>query len=159
MKNTAIIAASFVAAAALAFGACGSDAKSDATTTTTTKPATTTTRPATPTTKPATPTTDGGGGAQAGAPQWVSFEITSPVACQGGNATATMKWETRNVVTVAIKVGSGKFESTAGYNPNETAAVVSIPCTGAGTSSVQLRGCTEDNTCADSPVRDVTITA
>jgi len=38
------------------------------------------------------------------------------------------------------------------------AAVVSIPCTGAGTSSVQLKGCTEDNTCADSPVRDVTIT-
>ncbi len=50
------------------------------------------------------------------------------------------------------------FAETAGYGPNETAAVVSIPCTGAGTSTVRLRGCTENNTCTESPARQVTIT-
>ena len=69
-----------------------------------------------------------------------------------------MKWTTANVVTISIKVGDKPFAETAGYGPNETAAVVSIPCTGAGTSSVQLRGCTENNTCTESPARQVTIT-
>jgi hypothetical protein len=164
MTSSRILAASLAATAALALGACGSSSKTAATTATpTTTKAATTTRPATPTTKPGTPTivpttAAGGGGAQAGAPQWVTVEVTSPVPCQSGNATATMSYTTINVVTVAIKVGDGSFASTAGYNPNETHAVVDIPCKGAGSSTVQLRGCTEDGTCADSPVRDVTIT-
>jgi hypothetical protein len=70
-----------------------------------------------------------------------------------------MKYTTINVVSIAIKIGKGNFENTAGYNPNETAAVAEIPCSGAGTSSVQLRGCTEDDECADSPDQAVTITA
>lgn len=170
--RTGTLAVSLVALATMALGACGSDKDTKATTTaapttaavttaapTTAAPPTTETHPTT--TKPkATTTTDGGGGhAQAGAPQWETFEATSPVACKAGNATVTMKWTTLNVVSVAIKIGDGKFESTAGYNPNETAAVASIPCTGAGQSSITLRGCTENNTCADSPTRDITITA
>ena len=46
----------------------------------------------------------------------------------------------------------------ADLGPNETDVVANIPCSGAGSSSVQLRGCTEDGDCADSPRRDVTIT-
>jgi hypothetical protein len=61
-------------------------------------------------------------------------------------------------VEIEIKIGGGKFEGTAGYDPNETAAVASIPCNGAGQSIVQLRGCTEDDECATSEAKTVTIT-
>jgi hypothetical protein len=86
-----------------------------------------------------------------------SFTVTSPVTCSNGNASATMAYSTRNAVSIAIKVGNGSFASTAGYGPNETAAVVSIPCSGAGTTTVQLKACTEDNTCTTSDPQAVEI--
>jgi hypothetical protein len=46
----------------------------------------------------------------------------------------------------------------AGYGPNESDVVASIPCSGAGESSIQLRGCTEDDECAASESKTVTIT-
>ena len=52
-----------------------------------------------------------------------------------------------------------EFESTAGYGPNETDVVAEIPCDGATESSVTLRGCTEDNECAESERKTVTVTA
>ena len=61
-------------------------------------------------------------------------------------------------MSIEIKIGGGEFESTAGYGPNETHVVTSIPCTGAGESTIQLRGCTEDDDCADSESKTVTIT-
>jgi len=184
MRRTLLFAAPMLLAVA-GLAACGDDDDSAATTTaaaattaaatTTTKPATTTTRPATTTTrsettttKAATTTTRGGGGAttstdpgmQAGAPSFTSFELkSSSVPCDGGNATVHFGFETINVVDISIKIGDGKFEETAGYNPNETDVVASIPCTGAGSSSIQLKGCTEDDECAESEVQDVTITA
>ena len=97
---------------------------------------------------------------QAGAPSFTSFELkSSSVPCDDGNATVHFGFETINVVDISIKIGDGKFEETAGYNPNETDVVASIPCTGAGSSSIQLKGCTEDDECAESEVQDVTITA
>ena len=69
-----------------------------------------------------------------------------------------MSFTTLNVVQMEIKIGDGRFETTAGYDPNETAAVASIPCSGAGESSIQLRGCTEDDDCATSEQLAVTIT-
>lgn len=139
-RRTAVITGALVAAT-FALGACGSD---EAATTTTAKKDTT--------------TTDGGGSAQAGAPAFTEFTATSPVPCKDGNATVTMAFKTINAVSIEIKIGDGKFESTAGYNPNESAAVASIPCSGPGESSIQLRGCTEDNECADSEVKAITIT-
>jgi hypothetical protein len=103
-------------------------------------------------------TTDGGGGMQAGAPRFTSFDVSSSVPCSGGNATATMSFSTENVVEIEIKIGDGSFASTAGYGPNETSVVASIPCSGAGSSSIQLRGCTEDHECADSEQKSVEIT-
>ena len=94
----------------------------------------------------------------AGAPSFTSFDVSSSVPCEGGKATATMSFETVNVVSIEIKIGDGEFESTAGYGPNETDGVASIPCTGAGESSIQLRSCTEDDDCADSESEKVTIT-
>ncbi len=78
--------------------------------------------------------------------------------CKDGNATVTMAFTTINVVSIEIKIGDGKVAGTAGYNPNETAAVASISCRGAGQSSIQLKGCTEDNECATSEVQTITIT-
>ena len=102
---------------------------------------------------------DGGGSAQAGAPEFVSFEASSEVPCEGGNATVDMSYETINVVSIEIRIGDGNFEETAGYGPNETGVVAEIPCEGAGESSVTLKGCTEDNECAESDRKTVTITA
>ena len=160
--------AATTAAAATTTTAAATTTKAE-TTTTTTKAATTTTKAATTTTtKAATTTTRGGGGAttstdpgmQAGAPSFTSFALKeSSVACEGGNATVHFGFETINVVDISIKIGDGKFEETAGYNPNETDVVAEIPCTGAGSSSIQLKGCTEDDECAESDVEDVTITA
>jgi hypothetical protein len=186
MRRALMFAAPVLLAVA-GLAACGDDDDSAATTaaaaatttsaaaatttkaaTTTTKAATTTTKAATTTTKAATTTTRGGGGAttstdpgmQAGAPSFTSFALKeSSVACEGGNATVHFGFETINVVDISIKIGDGKFEETAGYNPNETDVVAEIPCTGAATSSIQLKGCTEDNECAESEVEDVTITA
>ena len=176
MRRALMFAAPMLLAVA-GLAACGDDDDSAATTTaaaattaaatTTTKPATTT-KAETTTTKAATTTTRGGGGAttstdpgmQAGAPSFTSFELEeSSVPCDGGNATVHFGFETINVVDISIKIGDGKFEETAGYNPNETDVVASIPCTGAGSSSIQLKGCTEDDECAESEVQDVTITA
>ena len=178
MRRALMFAAPVVLAVA-GLAACGDDDDSAATTAaaattttaaaTTTKAETTTTaKAATTTTKAATTTTRGGGGAttstdpgmQAGAPSFTSFALKeSSVACEGGNATVHFGFETINVVDISIKIGDGNFEETAGYNPNETDVVAEIPCTGAGSSSIQLKGCTEDNECAESDVEDVTITA
>ncbi len=155
-----------VALAALTLVACGDDAAGSPTVASTSpavpvRPSTTTVPPVAPTTtvRPVTPTTtDGGGGMSAGAPSFQTFDVSSPVPCQAGNADATMSYTTLNVVDIKIKIGSTGFEETAGYGPDETAVIASIPCTGPGTSVVQLRGCTEDGQCADSPARDVTIT-
>ena len=117
-----------------------------------------TTTPAVPTI-PTTPTTDGGGGMSAGAPSFTSFEASgSPAPARTATPTSTMSFATMNVVDISIKIGTGDFEETAGYGPDESDVVAEIPCTGAGSSSIQLRGCTEDGDCADSPRRDVTIT-
>ena len=94
----------------------------------------------------------------AGAPSFISFSVSSPVECQSGNATVDMSYETMNVVSIEIKIGDGRFEGTAGYGPNESSVVASIPCSGSETSSIQLRGCTEDNTCAESSKEAVEIT-
>lgn len=148
--------------------ACGDDDSSDTTTaaaaTTTAAASTTTAKVTTTTAKKETTTTRGGetttsnGGMHAGAPSFTSFEASSSVPCEGGNATVTLKYTTINVVSIAIKIGDGNFESTAGYGPNETDVVAEIPCSGAGSSSVQLKGCTEDNECAESEIKQVTIT-
>ena len=131
-----------LAAASIFVAACGDDDDAGSSTTT-----------------PASPTTDGGGGMQAGAPSFTSFEVSSTATCESGNAEVTMSFETENVVDISIKIGDGSFEETAGYGPNESDVVANIPCTGDGSSSVQLKGCTEDGECADSPKRDVTITS
>jgi hypothetical protein len=133
------IAAATIAVAGLT--ACGSDDSGDTTPTTPSTSPAVPDRPTTPTSdRPTTPTTDGGGSAQAGAPSFTSFEVSSPVQCQDGNATAQMSFETMNVVQIEIKIGDGSYESTAGYGPNESDVVASIPCSGAGESSIQLRG-------------------
>ncbi|MET0145471.1 MAG: hypothetical protein ABW328_11915 [Ilumatobacteraceae bacterium] len=92
-------------------------------------------------------------------PSVTSFDVSSSVPCESGNAAATMSCATTNVVSTEIEIGDGGFESTAGYGPDETDVVASIPCSGAGESSIQLRGCTEDDECADSDSKTVTITA
>ena len=94
----------------------------------------------------------------AGTPSFVTFEVSSSVPCEDSNATATMSFTTENVAGIEIKIGEGDFESTAGYGPNESDVVAEIPCSGAGESSIQLRGCTEDNECAESERKTVTIT-
>ncbi len=127
---------------AVGMSACGDDDDDGGATTTAAAGGATTTDP----------------GMHAGAPSFTSFEVSSSVPCESGNATATMKYTTVNVVSISIKIGDGAFESTAGYGPNETSVVASIPCSGAGSSSIQLRGCTEDNDCADSDTKQVTIT-
>jgi hypothetical protein len=117
------------------------------------------TPPPTPSTvPPAPPTTSGGGSMQAGAPQFETFDVSSSVPCQGGNATAHMSFSTLNVVEIEISVGGGNFATTAGYGPNESDVVASIPCRGSGESSVQLRGCTEDHECVNSARQPVQIT-
>jgi hypothetical protein len=98
-------------------------------------------------------------GMRAGAPSFTSFELAeSSVPCDGGNATVHMSFETVNVASIEIKIGDGGFESTAGYGPNESDVVAEIPCSGATSSSIQLKGCTEDDECAESEVQDVTVT-
>jgi hypothetical protein len=94
----------------------------------------------------------------AGAPSFTSFSVSSPVECQSGNATVDMSWESINVVSIEIKIGNGNFEGTAGYGPNESSVVASIPCSGPETSSIELRGCTGDDTCAQSSKESVEIT-
>ena len=86
-----------------------------------------------------------------------SFTVTSPARCSNGNATVTMAYTTRNAVSIGIKIGNGTFASTAGYGPNETGVIASIPCSGAGTSTIQLKACTEDNTCTTSQTKTVHI--
>lgn len=61
------------------------------------------------------------------------------------------------ILTVA-SCSSDSSSTATGDNPNETAALASIPCSGPGSSTVQLRGCTEDNECAESAVAKVTVT-
>jgi hypothetical protein len=100
----------------------------------------------------------GGGSAQAGAPVFQSFQVTSPVACVDGNAEVTMSYATLNVVSIEIKIGDGSFAGTAGYGPNESGVVASIPCSGAGQSSIELKGCTESLDCANSSKETVEIT-
>jgi hypothetical protein len=167
-RSRRALAIAGLAAVALTLVACGDDDDSGGATTaaptTTERVPTTTARPATTTTPPPTTsgapstTQDGGGGMQAGAPQFLTFEVTPSVACESGNGEVTMSYTTMNVVDISIKIGDGDFEETAGYGPNETSVVASIPCSGATSSSVQLKGCTEDGECAESPVRDVQVT-
>jgi hypothetical protein len=167
----ALVAASMIVA-------CGSDSTSSPSTspavpattaTPTTTPPTTAPPPAQTTTTPPTtasppaqtstapPTTSGGGSAQAGAPVFDSFTVTSPATCSNGNAEVTMAYTTRNAVSIDIKIGNGSFASTAGYGPNETGVIASVPCSGAGTSTVQLKACTENNTCTTSELQTVEI--
>ena len=147
MSRRRIVRLSAVALVVVALAACGDDDAGSPTTS-----------PAVPTTPGSPTTTDGGGGMQAGAPSFTSFEVSGSAPCQSGNAEVTMSFATENVVDISIKIGDGSFEETAGCGPNETDVVANIPCSGTGSSSVQLRGCTEDGDCADSPRRDVTIT-
>lgn len=161
--RVALISVFVASLATFGLAACGSDDASTASTSPAVPTAPNTNPPPTnpPVTNPPVtnpPATDGGGGMQAGAPSFESFDVSSSVPCEGGNATVTMSYSTLNAVTMSIKIGSGNFEETAGYGPTEQSVVASIPCSGAGTSSVQMRGCTEDGQCADSPKRDVTIT-
>ncbi|MET0324334.1 MAG: hypothetical protein ABW219_03850 [Ilumatobacteraceae bacterium] len=150
MRSRSILSAlPVVAVAAFGLVSCGDDDDAGGTTT----PVGQITNPALPPT-----TTDGGGGMSAGAPSFTSFDVSGSVPCEDGNATATMSFETINVVSIEIKIGDGEFESTAGYGPNESDVVASIPCSGAGESSIQLRGCTEDDECAESESKTVTIT-
>ena len=130
MSRRRIARLSAVALAAIALAACGDDDDAGSSTTS----------PAVPTspTSPVSPTTDGGGGMQAGAPSFTSFEVSSSAPCEGGNAEVTMSFETMNVVDISIKIGDGSFEETAGYGPNESDVVANIPCSGAASSSVQL---------------------
>lgn len=92
-------------------------------------------------------------------PSFTSFEVDSPVPCESGNATATMAYETEDVETIAISIDGGAFASTAGYGPNETDVVASIPCTGAGEATIQLQGCNAADQCTDSDEATVEITA
>jgi hypothetical protein len=148
MISRRITIAAVVALAALTAAACGDDDTAGSATTTPVRPTT-----------PIAPTTNaGGGGMSAGAPSFESFVVASSVPCRAGNAEARMSYTTLNVVDIGIKIGNGGFEETAGYGPTDTDAVATIPCSGAGTTTVQLRGCTEDGECADSPARNVTIT-
>lgn len=141
-----LVAISTVTLAAAFMAACGSDDDSGSGTTAPSAPS--------------APSSEGGGGGgmSAGAPSFTSFDVSSSVACESGNATATMSFTTENVASIEIKIGDGSFESTAGYGPNESSVVAEIPCSGAGESSIQLRGCTEDGECADSDSKKVTIT-
>lgn len=93
------------------------------------------------------------------APSFTSFEVDGPVPCESGNATATMAYETENVETIAISIDGGEFASTAGYGPDETDVVASIPCTGAGEATIQLQGCNAADQCTDSDEATVEITA
>lgn len=120
------------------------DSSSDAKTTTT--KATTTTE--------ATTTT-----LATGTPEFTSFEVESPAVCEAGNATVHMAYTTENVDQMAVSVDGGEFAGTAGYGPDETDVVVSIPCGGAGEGTVQLQGCTIKGECAESTKETVEITA
>jgi len=140
--RTTLIRALAITAIAVGLAACGSD---DAASTTTAK-------------KNEATTTNGGGGAQAGKAQFLTFTASSSAVCRGGNAEVTMSWTTENAVSIDIKIDQGEFASTAGYGPNEPSAVANIPCTGAGTGTIQLRACTEDHECTDSEVKSVEIT-
>jgi hypothetical protein len=144
---------------------CGSDSSATPEVPSTPQPAPDTTPVPTPAPRPTptpqptpAPTDNGGGGMDAGAPSFTSFSVSSPVECQSGSATVEMSYETVNVVSIEIKIGDGRFEGTAGYGPNESSVVASIPCSGAETSSIQLRGCTENATCAESSTESVEIT-
>jgi hypothetical protein len=166
-SKTLVIAPLALLAVASMLAACGSDTSSSPAATgasTTVAPPFTAPPPAStaPTTTTAsTPSTtgDGGGSAQAGAPAFGSYTVTSPATCTNGNANVTMAYTTRNAVSIAIKIGNGAFASTAGYGPNETGVIAAIPCTGAGTSSIQLKACTENNTCTTSETKTVKIRA
>ncbi len=61
--------------------------------------------------------------------------------------------------TFTIKIGTGPFEKTVGFEPKMDDAIAEIPCTGAAQSTVQLRGCGADDQCAMSPVAPVSIVA
>src|SRR3954469_10055180 len=91
------LAASIVALGALGLAACGGDDDSAATTTTakdvtttTRREVTTTTKKETTTTSGGSATTSGGGGMHAGAPQFLTFDVSASAPCQSGNASVTM---------------------------------------------------------------------
>lgn len=94
-----------------------------------------------------------------GTPTFTSFDVSPSVPCESGNATATMSFTTENVESIEISIGGGEFASTAGYGPNESDVVASIPCSGAGTSTIQLKGCSGTDECATSDEATVDITA
>ena len=68
-----------------------------------------------------------------------------------------MRYTTREIVDISIDVGGTGFKETAGYGPNETGAIAEIPCSGAGTSSVQLKGCNANRVCVESDKKPVTV--
>lgn len=146
-----LMAAAVVTLAATALLSCAKS-DSDGGSGTTAAPTT-----AAPTTEPAEVTTTAA--SADGKPSFTSFEVSSSVPCQGGNATATMSFETKNVESIEISIGGGAFASTAGYGPNESDVVASIPCSGATTSSIQLKGCNGEDVCATSDKKTVEVTA
>jgi hypothetical protein len=70
-----------------------------------------------------------------------------------------MAWTTTDVDRLSIDIGGSGFKGTAGYGPNETSVVASVPCTGAGQSTIQMQGCNVAGACAKSEKVSVTIDA
>ena len=141
-----------IGAVALVVVLCGCSKSDDDSSATSTTKAPATTTATTPTTE-APPTTAGG------APKFLTFTASSPVPCQDGNATTHMAFTTQGVQDMAISVDGGPFAETAGYGPNETDVVASIPCSGAGSGTVQMKGCNVADECATSDEATVEITA
>jgi hypothetical protein len=137
--------------AALVFAACGGDDDDDAGgggDTTTTQRETTTTEARTTTS------------AAEGGTAFLTFTASDSAPCSDGSAGVTMAYTTRDVVDISIAVNGGGFEETAGYGPNETGVVANLPCTAgeASEGSVQLKGCSDGGSCAESEKQTVQIT-
>jgi hypothetical protein len=58
-----------------------------------------------------------------------------------------------------IDIGSTGFKESAGYGPNESGVVASVPCSGAGQSTIQMKGCNTSGACGESAKVAVTIEA
>jgi hypothetical protein len=97
--------------------------------------------------------------ASGGDPKFLTFDLTSTSEpCDSENATFTMSYSTENVDSMSIDIGGSGFAETAGYGPNESSVVAAVPCSGAGSSSIQMKGCNVSGACAESEKISVTIT-
>ncbi len=149
---------------------CSSDKKSATTTTparttvasTVAKSTSSSAKPAKPA-KPATTTTTtsspgfspGTGGVRG--PSFLTFRVMPGAVCTSGNATLTLAYTTKNVVDISIDVGGTGFKETGGYEANESSAVAAAPCKGAGTITVQMKGCSASGACTASAKSTVKI--